>query len=169
MAEIADSPGPPAPADPSQPSPQPARRSTGSVAAWLALLCALVALAGLFWAWREDQRLAERIATAAANPAAVDPARVAALDDALGTIRQRLDRLEQRPTPVPVDLAPLEARITRLEQRQTPAPADLDRSKHASRAWSSVRPRKPRHRPICGNWSNGWQTWNSTRPNRPHP
>jgi hypothetical protein len=61
-------------------------------------------------------------------PRGVEPARVAALEDQVGALRQRVEALEKRPAPTPLaappasDLRPLEARIAALEQRPAPAP-----------------------------------------------
>jgi hypothetical protein len=58
-------------------------------------------------------------------PVWVEPARVAALEDQVGALRQRVEALEKRPAATPQaspDLHPLEARIAALEQRPAVAP-----------------------------------------------
>lgn len=57
-------------------------------------------------------------------PTRVEPARVAALEDQVGALRQRIDALEKRPAPPSSapDLRPLEARIAALEQRPAASP-----------------------------------------------
>jgi hypothetical protein len=130
MAEITDSPARSDPAGLPGPPPLQAARSSRRVVAWLLVLVCLLALfAGVGWLWRDSEMLRHRIdalATAPRAPASVDPAQIAAIDQALAAIRQRLDRLEQRPEAAPVDLAPIEARIARLEQRPVPPAVDLE-------------------------------------------
>ncbi len=55
----------------------------------------------------------------------VHPAQVAALQQQVQTLEQRLARVEQRPVPAPPDLRPIEARIAALEHRPQPSAPDL--------------------------------------------
>ena len=101
------------PVEPAPPEPPPPARLGGLVLTGIIALGLLAgAIAYLF---------------ARPAPAGIDPARVAALETQIGTLRSRVDALEKRPAPAAVptpapDLRPLEARIAALEQRPPPAP-----------------------------------------------
>jgi hypothetical protein len=90
-------------------------------------LCALgfvLLVGGLAWVWNQQQMLRQRVAEQA-SAAALDPARLAALQSDLATLRQRLQRLEQRPAAPAVDLGALDSRLSALEQRPAAPAVDL--------------------------------------------
>jgi hypothetical protein len=128
-AEVAKQAAPPKPPLPPAPavskvppttsqSPAPPPRQSPPARSALAVFGAigfLLLFIGLFYVWQQLQNLAGE----------VDPTHVEALEAQVGSLQQRLARLEQQPAPTappPVNLAPLAARVAALEQRPA-APA----------------------------------------------
>jgi len=90
----------------------------------LSALGFVLLVAGLAWTWNQQQVLRQQV-TEQAVAAALDPAHLAALQNDIATLRQRLQRLEQRPAVPAVDLSTLESRLSALEQRPAAPAADV--------------------------------------------
>ncbi len=78
----------------------------------------VILAAAVIWLWQNPPLQATQ--------PRVDPAQVAALQQHMQAVEQRLAQLEQRPIPQPPDLKPIEARLGALEHRQGPDLAPLE-------------------------------------------
>lgn len=90
----------------------------------LSALGFVLLVAGLAWTWNQQQVLRQQV-TEQAVAAALDPAHLAALQNDIATLRQRLQRLEQRPAVPAVDLSTLESRLNALEQHPAAPAVDV--------------------------------------------
>ncbi len=78
----------------------------------------LILAAAVIWLWQNPPLRSSQ--------PRVDPAQVAALQQQVQGLEQRLGQLEHRPVPAAPDLKPIEARLSALEHRQGPDLAPLE-------------------------------------------
>jgi hypothetical protein len=105
---------PPSPAAHESVPPSPAKRLNPIPMLYLAGF-AILAVA-LIWLWRNPP---------ADHGPRVDPAQIAALQEKVQALEERLAVVERRPVAPPTDLRPLDGRVAALENRPAPPPTNL--------------------------------------------